>query len=424
MKKKKLLKIETGFDILVILIWTQTILVSYVKAVLLRLPIVGDAPDFVLALFYIIAFIWASPYFRLRLKDLVFVAAVIVVFLLEFAFYEERDAYFSQYLPTVFFTILPLYVVGVSLWQYKNKDKLIHLLYIFSIFTLIANIVYHFVFGEALDASTSQYVGEMNLAYYLLPHCCLIAYNAVKKTNLINIVMTVVGVLYLLMLGTRGVALIYLSSILVLIILGRRRKGTVLRAIVLFGGVGGFIASPLFDRTIQWLTNQATRLGLSIRFFDKLLLGEVTQSNSREIIANTLFQAIGKRPFFGYGLFSDRVLAGHYAHNIAIELWVEFGVLIGTVILAAIVLVLLFGYIRAKDTEGKGLIFCLICACFLKLFLSGSYLDERLLFFLLGLCVSSMREGRERAIYAEKSEKSASEEANARCGIQHLIQKQ
>ena len=137
--------------------------------------------------------------------------------------------------------------------------------------------------------------------------------------------------------------------------------------------------------------NKANSLGLSVRIFDKLLSGTASNVSSRDVIQAKLFDAIGVRLFDGYGLCGDRVIAGSYAHNIVIELWVEFGLLIGTMIFALIALTLLRGYLSAKTIECKGLIISLIFACFFKLFLSGSYLDEKFLFLLLGLCVAEIR---------------------------------
>ena len=148
--------------------------------------------------------------------------------------------------------------------------------------------------------------------------------------------------------------------------------------------------SPLYNRTILWMYRQTQRLGLSIRIFDKLLSGEFAVSTGRDAIRETLLDAIARNPFLGYGLCSDRVLAGHYAHSLALELWVEFGVIFGTAILIALTVALWRGY-RKADGEIKPLILLLTFSSFFKLFLSGSYLNERFLLLLLGLCVCSIR---------------------------------
>ena len=231
----------------------------------------------------------------------------------------------------------------------------------------------------------------MDRAYKILPHCCLIAYYAVKRTNIWNTGLSVVGGIYLLLLGTRGAAMLYLLLVTLLLMMGKRSKGAILRIIVVSGAIAVFLMSPLYNATILWLYQTAQKLGLSIRIFDKLLNGGIGASSGRDTIRETLMDAVANGPLFGLGICMDRVLTGTYAHNIAIELWVDFGVFVGTAILVILTFVLMCGYLQAEGEGEKGLILCLIFGCFLKLFLSGSYLNERLLMLLLGLCVSSIR---------------------------------
>lgn len=87
-------------------------------------------------------------------------------------------------------------------------------------------------------------------------------------------------------------------------------------------------------------------------------------------------------------------MVGVYAHNIALELWVEFGVIIGTIVLVALIVTFLRGYLCSTSSAEKGLIIVLICSSFLKLFLSGSFMDDRWFFALIGLCVGAIRKSK------------------------------
>ena len=135
----------------------------------------------------------------------------------------------------------------------------------------------------------------------------------------------------------------------------------------------------------------AQSLGLSIRIFDKLLSAGQGDSSGRDVLAEKLFASVNEHFLFGTGLCSDRMTVGVYAHNIALELWVEFGVIIGTAILVALVITFLRGYIVSDSSAEKGLIITLICSSFLKLFLSGSFMDDRWFFALIGICVGAIR---------------------------------
>lgn len=386
------IKRQNMFSLLVLWIWAQGILLQYIRALITRFPIIGWYPDVVLTVFFLAIALLALPYFRISKSDILLGFSIIAVFMLEWIFYKDGHEYLDKYIVTFVVRILPLYFVGVSLGVAEERKKIIDQMYIISVVTLFSSIAYRFAFGASMSDAVSKYVGDMDHAYKLLPHLCLIAYYAVKKTNVLNVVGAAIGGLYLLMLGTRGAALLYLVFIALLLIMGRSSKGAVARIVVVFGTVGGFIASPWYDTAILWMYQKAQQLGLSVRIFDKLLAGEAARSGGRDTIREILLSTIRENPFWGNGLCSDRVLAGNYAHNIALELWVEFGVILGTAILIAVIIVLFRGYKATKEEEEKGLILALIFASFLKLFLSGSYLDERLLLLVLGLCVCSIRQ--------------------------------
>ena len=85
------------------------------------------------------------------------------------------------------------------------------------------------------------------------------------------------------------------------------------------------------------------------------------------------------------------MIIGIYAHNLLIELWVEFGLIIGTVLLLSLVITLWRAYINSNSEVEKGIIITMLCASFFKMFLSGSYIDEGPIFLLIGLCVGVIR---------------------------------
>lgn len=382
---------QKAFKIFVLLVWIQTILMSYIRAVIMRIPLIGNYPDALIALVYITLIVISLKTIRIHKKDILIMLFVVLCFILQWIFYQDRADYLDRYSADFLLGILPLYFVGTSMGFSGERDGIIRQMYLLSIITIIASIIYRYLFGTPMEEIASLYEGSMDLAYKLLPHCCLVAFYAIKRTNIVNVALTVIGGIYLLMLGTRGAALLYLILIALLFIIGNRSKWFIARIVAVFGGITVFISSSWYDAAILWFYQKAQQLGLSVRIFDKLLSGSASQSSGRDVIREKLFAAIRENPFFGHGLCSDRIIANSYAHNVAIELWVEFGVVIGSILLLACIVILFKGYLGADSDEMKGLVLALIFSCFLKLFLSGSYLDERLLFFLLGLCVANMR---------------------------------
>lgn len=388
--RKLYLKKQYIFFLLVILIWTQSILLDYFRAFLMKIPIISEFISPLIFLLFIITIILSWHYYKVTLKDLIFIFSLVLIFFIELLVYTKGEKYLDYYLFEFVIKILPLYFVGVSLINFEEKKSLIHILYILSIITLFADIFYRFTMQAPMSEVESLYWGDMDKAYNLLPHCCLIAYYSIKRTNIWNLISAIVGGIYLLMLGTRGAALIYILLILMLLVMGKNSKWAIVRLIIVFSVVYTFLRSSIYKTFLYWFYNKAKNLGLSVRIFDHILSRNAFTSSGRDTIRETLLVAIQKQPIIGYGLCADRVIAGSYAHNIVLELWVEFGVIVGTILFLSLVFVLFKGLHCAKEEE-KALIISLIFGVFFKLFLSGSYLDNGLLFFLIGLCVGSIR---------------------------------
>lgn len=382
---------KSSFEVMLWMLWSSTILMKYVRAVILRVPMICDFPDVVMTIIYATAILLAIRDFQVSTKDVLLVLILYGVFVLECLTRGQTNVYLEKYYFEFPFKTVPLYLVGVSLAMNKNKGEIIDHLYIISMITLPICFAYNMILGSPMDEIASKYQGNMDLAYHLLPHCCLIAYYARKKPNILNIALTIFGAFYLMLLGTRGAALMLLLCIGWSFVLGQNSKKVFARIIVLCSVVVAFIMSPFYKAFILWMYKMAQNLGLSIRIFDKLLSAGQIDSSGRNILAEALLASVNEHCLFGTGLCSDRMIVGVYAHNIALELWVEFGVIIGTVILVALVVTFLWGYIESSSSAEKGLIITLICSSFLKLFLSGSFMDDRWFFALIGICVGAIR---------------------------------
>lgn len=112
------------------------------------------------------------------------------------------------------------------------------------------------------------------------------------------------------MLGTRGAALIILINIAWNLVTGRNSKKTVARIVVLFGAVGAFVSSSLYNAAILWMYKNAQKFGLSIRIFDKILAGTQLGSSGRDNLTEQLFVSIKEHFLLGTGLCSDRTIIG------------------------------------------------------------------------------------------------------------------
>ena len=380
-----------SFEVLLWLLWSSGTLMKCAQTLISQIQILRGISDNLMIACYAIAILFAIRDFQVSAKDILFVLLIYAVFILECLTRGQNNPYLESYyfvfpLKTVIF-----YLVGVSFSQNERKEEIIRHLYIISMIALPLCMADKAIFGTPMDEIVSKFKGDMDLSYRLLPHCCLIAYYARKKPNFFNIVFTGISVLYLLLLGSRGPVLLLLICIGWSLIMDWNIKKIVSAVSILCIAAAAFVLSPLYRISVQWMYNMAKNLGLSIRIFDRLLSVGLLDSTGRDELAQELLVSIRQHPLLGTGIASDRMVIGEYAHNIVLELWVAFGVIIGTAIFAALIITFVRGYrLCATDAE-KGLMITLLCSYFFKLFLSSSYMNEKFLFLLIGFCVGTIR---------------------------------
>ena len=86
---------QKAFKILVLLVWIQTILMSYIRAVIMRIPIIGNYPDALIALVYITLIVISLKAIRIHKKDFLIMLFVVLCFILQWIFYQDRADYLA-----------------------------------------------------------------------------------------------------------------------------------------------------------------------------------------------------------------------------------------------------------------------------------------------------------------------------------------
>ena len=373
---------------LTLLIWIDRILLEYVRAVIMRLPLIGSMADFIITGIYIVLVILALPriFKSMRTVDFLGGLIVLVICLLNLILFPDNAENLEEYLPVFLLYTLPLYYIGLSL----DFQKIYPWLYRLSLITIIAFTIYKLFINEPMDETQSLYEGDMWGSYNLLPHVGLVVMRMLKKPNVLNISLSAIGILMIASLGSRGPLFCILLMIALYLFMFKKYKHPVLvkfsflalAVIVLIG----------LDAIMMFLYDLSDNLGLSIRIFDKYFDGALTDSSGRDRIREALFEAIRENPIIGLGLYADITSTGSYAHNIIIELWVEFGIIFGTGLFIWLTYIIARTIVKLRQlNDWVLLVLPLFVSGFVKLFLSGSCLNELYFFLLLGICVNCNR---------------------------------
>ena len=201
-KKSELFKGSNLFYIVLMCVrWSNGVLLTYIRAAILRIPVISSYADEVILIAIIICVFLCINKFLTRLKaiDVIFVFGCIFVYFSHFILYPQNQEYIIEQ-ATTFIGILMLYFVGVS-FEFENK-ALFNLLYYVSIVNTVCFVFYYLFINDMNDVTFSA--GAMAESYAILPHMCLIFYYILKKTNILNVAVFAAGVVIMFSLGNRG----------------------------------------------------------------------------------------------------------------------------------------------------------------------------------------------------------------------------
>jgi hypothetical protein len=387
---------EWFFMAFLIAFWGKDTVLTYFRAVLLRIPYIRSVADYFIPTLLIACLIPAIPFILRAVspKDLVFFIGCSTIFLFHALLFPDNGEYLLSLADEFFLILLPLYAIGLRM----DTDRDLKALYICSMINVCAFCVYILTTSGETDMQQILYSGFMHRAYTLLPQLLIVLGYAFKKLNALNLSVSVLGVVLLIACGNRG-SIVVLSVFVMLgllFLIGDKLKKAIYAAAFSLG----IVCICFYRRILALLNVLIAKLGMSPRLLNYLTEGDFFRSDSRTGISELMLRMISKRPLVGYGLTADHVITGSYAHNFAIELWMSFGVIVGSVLLLGVACVVLCAWLHHKNDI---LLTMLLCAGFFKLFISSSFLMEGLFFVMLGYCVSlnrkvSLSSGREGAV--------------------------
>lgn len=372
-------------------LWSYS-LINYVRVIIMHMPVVNVLEPFVIPVFIITPLIICLPEFRKHIKgwDLVFYATLVIVYGADFIFrYKNYDQLIS-YLPLFFIGAIPYYYIGLSI----DLKKTGHLLYQLSLICIIVSAFYYLLYFQQADNGAREIAsgGDMAASYGLMPHLLLVLFHAMKTPKILNIAVSSVGIFLIMSFGSRGPLVCTLLFIAIYLLFIKKYKYPSLSKTIIV--IVLIISSVYLNQFVEFMQIFTQQIGMSSRVFDKAEQGaflNYQDSSGRDEISEKLLAALFNNNGFGFGIGGDRVICGSYAHNLAVELWVSYGIYIGSVLLIVMIIIFGRGLILAPTEDERIFLWILLFCGFFKLFLSGTYLDEPYLFLALGYAINLKR---------------------------------
>jgi hypothetical protein len=322
---------------------------------------------------------------RLKAKTLIYIFVSFILFLVNLLLHFDNRVYIEIYeIWNLVVYLLIMLALGAAITNFNDLYERIARVYWIAI---IAAAV-HLYFGINSDAST--WMSDMTSGYALLPVALFAIDYAFHKR--IAWIWAIAAFIISFLLGSRGPVLLILVFLTISLLRYSNNLKKKMMLIAVIAAVTVFISSGYF---IDYLTNlSATLENNNIRVASLIKILEYSDfSNGRNVIYTQIYNAIWESPVLGSGVFYDRSISA-YAHNIFLELWLDFGVVIGTAIIGWLVVHVVRLIRRCTVTQnanGLAMVLLIICTIFGELMFSSSYLREPLFFVLIGMFSSNGR---------------------------------
>lgn len=237
----------------------------------------------------------------------------------------------------------------------------------------------------------------MQISYNLLKasiaSILLLAFDRSRIFKLISLLNIWFSFLFLFMVGSRGAALSFLLSIVLVFLYYRNRiiNFFSLKMILLYSVSFLFLFNivPVLEYIMFFMySNDIKSIGLH-RIIDSMV-NDVELSTGRGLILEKALQGFFDSPLFGNGIGSFDNYSGKYTHNIVTQALYEGGLVFG----APIVVLVVYSVIvlnSKMDEESRWIYIYLISSCLIQLMLSSYFWCSSLLWFMFGILLRNMK---------------------------------
>ena len=385
--------------ILLFIFWSRKSVLNYFFGWLSHIPYIGSYGEKVFLIFIIVCILASLKLItsKIRKNDIIFVLIFASLYIVSFL-YSGNAVFLTKHMPILAFEVLPAYFLGLTInlnFYFKFlsfKKSVFDWLYFLSILSILTAMLYYIYFISTRTAGTD--VGEWSTI--LIPSTIMcICFSFRKKNKFIPVLFTLFAISLLLIYGTRmALVCAFVGFIFYLFKYNKRTTGIIL----LFSFCFFVIFQDYIFQGVTQLKTLFINYHLNTRILDFMLSNDLHIEARNEFFQNSLV-FIGRQPIIGYGLMGDRVLFGgyqEYAHNLFLEIFLDFGIFIGTFVLLVIGYTLVKGFHSMKnDADTRDLFILLFSYEIVNLMMSGSYLSDKFLFLLFGICVNAIRRKKE-----------------------------
>jgi len=377
--------------LLVLLAFCEKNVVRYIVLIISMIPIIGIVSNFIIPTAYIVLLL---AYFQkygahVSIKEVSVVLFVFFAILASCVLYPENAKYIldSNNFWNTIFPCLRYFIVGLIILPDK---KTLDILGKASCVAIIVETLFVIIYMMPRGLMRSD---DMSRAYQILPNVLFALNYSFNKKKFVPWLISSVGIIYCISMGTRGPIAVILVYLFVRIIQSSslRNWGKVFTGIITAGIGYFFLNSDWYLPSLRFLRTQFLHFGLSTRVLDLAINGTIASHLSgRDELYEVVIRKISERPYLGYGVYGEWPWIGWSAHNMALEMMAHYGVILGSILLLWLIVISLKSYIKTPNSISKEMILIWMCYVYVRGIFGGSYLQFGV-FFMIGFCLREIR---------------------------------
>lgn len=382
-------RIYWPYLLLMVLAFCDKTILSYAVIAVNKISFLSAFSSFIKPVIYctLIILIWLHSSRSIKISASYFIVPLffIVAILFTALVYPANWQYISSALYDDILPCLPFFVLGT---MFIADKTLMEWLGKASCLAILINVLYVFYYLSTREMSQDS----MYWSYLLLPNVLFAIWYASQKKRAIPWLFAIVGMIYILAMGTRGPTVIVTIYLFLNYLFGSKKLSAIriISVVMICAAAVLFYQSAPYYNLLTWTSETLKSINLSTRIIDSLLNEEfISQTSGRNDIFADVADKILQRPLLGYGIYGEWCWGYHSAHNMYLELMVHFGIPLGLTLLVSGISLIGYVFIKNNNYYAKSIILLWATHIFVQGIFGGSYLRYGV-FFLIGFCLKEL----------------------------------
>lgn len=350
---------------------------------------------FIYTIFVIIALLSIKDICKnIRIQHFLFVFFITIIIYASYLTVNNIETN-KEVVRAIYLTCIPAFIISSQVLYY---EKIWIYMKYGSYFSIVSIAYLIFVLKEVNYITVVVY--SQSKAYQLLLPCAILLVALFKKANFLDFIILLVGLFIMSMYGARGPILCISVLLFILIIRFINKSDYVNKYVFISLFFGGFMWVVLsLKNIVGYLYTMFIKYSMSTRVLERFMSNTFFEDIARRDLIEASLESIKLNLFFGVGAINDRQVLhrkvlpnqdaiGAYPHNIILEILMQFGVVFGTILIIALIVLLLKTLKHIKNNDCIFFFLVFLTIGIMPLFVSGSYIDYPSFYILIGFCFS------------------------------------